>query len=182
MTANIRTLTRCFWVMVEDKEKTTKEVIEKASAINLLVAFAYATRNYLREEYSYDEDNLRELISHIPKLSTPSSNQPLKNQEHEKASVLVKKGKTGDDVSGSRKDVELNWKSTINSTASASSSKKTHSISYKAYEKPVPTNIPIELSYYIASYINNVRLKQLVDPATATLMNNSKYNDSEFWM
>lgn len=54
MTVAIRTLTRCIWVMVAS-EGTAKEVVEKTSAINLLIAFAYATKNYLREEYSYEE-------------------------------------------------------------------------------------------------------------------------------
>lgn len=54
MTLAIRTLTRCIWVMVKEPEGS-KSVVEKTSAINLLLAFAFATKNYLREEYSYDE-------------------------------------------------------------------------------------------------------------------------------
>lgn len=43
--------------MVRETEgHESKDVVEKASAINLLLAFAYATKNYLREEYSYDKD------------------------------------------------------------------------------------------------------------------------------
>lgn len=56
MTLAIRTLTRSIWVMVNDPDGSSREVVEKASAINLLLAFSYATKNYLREEYSYDED------------------------------------------------------------------------------------------------------------------------------
>jgi hypothetical protein len=41
--------------MVESKG-SAREVVEKTSAINLLIAFAYATKNYLREEYSYEEE------------------------------------------------------------------------------------------------------------------------------
>jgi putative membrane protein len=55
MTLAIRTLTRCIWVMVKE-DNSAKDVVEKASAINLLLAFSYATKNYLREEYSYDEE------------------------------------------------------------------------------------------------------------------------------
>lgn len=55
--------------MIEEREKTSREIVEKVSAINLLVAFAYATRNYLREDYSYDEEDLAELISHIPRFA-----------------------------------------------------------------------------------------------------------------
>lgn len=44
--------------MIKEPDGSSKEVVEKASAINLLLAFAYATKNYLREEYSYDEEVL----------------------------------------------------------------------------------------------------------------------------
>lgn len=79
MTQNIRTLTRCIWVGVKESG-TAKEIIEKTSVLNLLVAFAVSTKNYLREEYSYDSEDLRELISHIPKFQTPSSVTPLDSQ------------------------------------------------------------------------------------------------------
>jgi hypothetical protein len=39
-----------------------------------------------------------------------------------------------------------------------------------------PTNIPIELSYYIASYITSVSVKNrdLTDPSTMLIMNHGK--------
>lgn len=164
MTLNIRTLTRCFWVMVEEKEKNSREVVEKASAINLLVAFAYATRNYLREEYSYEQDDLRELINHIPRFSTPSSNQPLEVQEDDKTAKCGAEG---------RGNLEIRLRTRVDSTTSSKlSAKKARTYNIMAYETPVPTNIPIELSYYIASYINSVRQRGLVDPSTVTVMNN----------
>lgn len=79
MTQNIRTLTRCIWVGVKESG-TAKEIIEKTSVLNLLVAFSISTKNYLREEYSYDSEDLRDLISHIPKFKTPSSVTPLDSQ------------------------------------------------------------------------------------------------------
>lgn len=82
MTHNIRTLTRCIWVGVRESG-TSKDVVEKRSVINLLIAFAYATKNYLREEYSYDSDDIKDLIKHIPKFSTPSSNLPLDTQQNQ---------------------------------------------------------------------------------------------------
>jgi putative membrane protein len=80
MTLSIRTLTRCIWVTVKEPKGTADEVVEKTSVINLLLAFVYATKNYLREDYSYDEEELKELISHLPRFSTPSSNLPLHGQ------------------------------------------------------------------------------------------------------
>jgi hypothetical protein len=67
-------------VSVKEPKGTADEVIEKISVINLLLAFVYATKNYLREDYSYDEEELKELISHLPRFSTPSSNLPLDRQ------------------------------------------------------------------------------------------------------
>ncbi|ODM97780.1 hypothetical protein Ocin01_08903 [Orchesella cincta] len=170
MTLNIRTLARCIWVMVAEKENTSSEIIEKASAINLLVAFAYATKNYLREEYSYDEEDLYELINHIPKFSTPSSNQPLEDQEEDKLSAKSKVNPKS--VSGSRGNLDNMSRPRISSTSSSkkrASQAKTYNL--KAYEKSVPTNIPIELSYYIASYINSVRVRELADGSTIAVMN-----------
>ncbi|KAF9988200.1 hypothetical protein BGZ75_009819 [Mortierella antarctica] len=48
MTLSIRNLTRSIWVCVAETE--THDLLEKKSAINLLVAFAFATKHYLREE------------------------------------------------------------------------------------------------------------------------------------
>lgn len=51
--------------MIKETEGSgSKDVVEKASAINLLLAFSYATKNYLREEYSYDEDVNNQLTNY----------------------------------------------------------------------------------------------------------------------
>src|SRR6266542_2132833 len=60
MVVAIRNMTRCIWVNInaEDYEKSknvdektkTEHHIEKKTAINLLLAFAIATKHYLREE------------------------------------------------------------------------------------------------------------------------------------
>ncbi|KAG0323968.1 hypothetical protein BG004_003575, partial [Podila humilis] len=55
----------------------TRDLLEKKSAINLLVAFAFATKHYLREEYGYNYDDMVELLAHIPKYSIPTSTQPM---------------------------------------------------------------------------------------------------------
>lgn len=157
MTLNIRTLTRCFWVMVEEKEKTSQEVIEKASAINLLVAFAYATRNYLREEYSYEEDDLRELINHIPKFSTPSSNQPLEDQEEDKNSNTEKLKKKCS-LSGGNLEIKLRTRVGSTTSSKGGSAKKSRTYNIMAYETPVPTNIPIGNSISNSNQLVRIKL------------------------
>jgi hypothetical protein len=62
------------------KEENSRDIVEKKSAINLLVAFAIATKHYLREEYSYDYDDLRQLIGHMHRFHTPSSVKPMEKQ------------------------------------------------------------------------------------------------------
>ncbi|ODQ52351.1 UPF0187-domain-containing protein [Saitoella complicata NRRL Y-17804] len=58
-----RTLTRLIWVCVE--EETTTDILEKKSAINLLLAFAVATKHHLREERGTDYEDLRDLVPHL---------------------------------------------------------------------------------------------------------------------
>lgn len=72
VTLNIRNLTRLIWTMVSfDKLRVygrNAQVIERISVINLLPAFAYATRNYLRNNHSYEEKDLKPFLKHCPKL------------------------------------------------------------------------------------------------------------------
>lgn len=133
MTKEIRVLTRCIWAIVDEKEKTTREIIEKTSAINLLIAFAYATRNYLRGVYSYEEEDLRELINHLPKFSTPSSSQPLQGQAEE----------TGGRLRKTMKSMKIRASKTANPEKAKESRSSCSSI--MAFDTTVPTNIPIEL-------------------------------------
>ncbi|OXA50926.1 hypothetical protein Fcan01_14539 [Folsomia candida] len=212
MTQNIRTLTRCIWVGVRESG-TSKEIVEKRSVINLLIAFAYATKNYLREEYSYDSDGIRELIKHIPKFCTPSSNQPLEhqqliqeqqqadqqcnNQEIPSVTVTVPEeqgnepSKTGVILLPGKLTAEEDKSKSASSSAKRRKSSttpfrrqdarrrssKAHS-SFTAHDCVTPTNIPIELSYYIASYLGTVSVKgrDLTDPSTMLICNHALNN------
>ncbi|ODM90583.1 hypothetical protein Ocin01_16099 [Orchesella cincta] len=155
MTLNIRTLTRCIWVMVAEKENVSKVIIEKVSVINLLMAFPYATKNYLREQYSYNARDIRELISHIPKFCTPNPSQPLDIQEE------------NPNVTGS-------WRSRDISRTRVYSINNCSNI--KPCDESVSTIIPIELSYYIASYINRVSELKLAEGPTISVMNTALNN------
>lgn len=55
-------------ISTERAEDQNKLLIEKVSVINLLTAFAFATRNYLRENYSYYEKDLLKVNKHTPKF------------------------------------------------------------------------------------------------------------------
>jgi hypothetical protein len=52
---------------------STKDLVDKKSALNLTLAFAISVKHYLREEYSYQYADLKDLIVHIAKYSTRAS-------------------------------------------------------------------------------------------------------------
>ena len=163
-------MTRCIWTGVRERDGNATDLIEKLSAINLLVAFAYAVKNYLREEYSYDEEDMKDLISHLPRFATPSSTQPFTHQQ--------------DSANLSRKSLDLGR---ANSAASSIHSKKDHlngltakakEYKLKAHDYPAPTNIPIELSYYFASYVTSLIDRKQCDSSTISTLNSCKLSSS----
>ncbi|KAF9548059.1 hypothetical protein EC957_007342 [Mortierella hygrophila] len=177
MTLCIRNLTRSIWVNVSETE--TRDVLEKKSAINLLVAFAFATKHYLREEYGYEYEDMIDLLAHIPKYSLPTSTQPMDwrtdiptplgtlqtqdNQQQRQQSLQLSE-KQGVKVSG------------VSTTAGQGEARHRRQQSKRralAFDFLTPTNIPVELSYYIGSYIKSCSAKQKVDASTMTVMNNS---------
>ncbi|RKP06960.1 Bestrophin/UPF0187, partial [Thamnocephalis sphaerospora] len=108
---NVRNLTRFIWVGV--LEKTPRDAIEKRSAINLLVAFAVATKHYLRAEYGADYPDLRDYLTHIPKYS------------------------------------------------------------YADGTATRPSNLPLEISIYLTSYIHHQKINANIDPGQFTIMSNA---------
>ncbi|CAG8573585.1 9996_t:CDS:2 [Acaulospora morrowiae] len=63
MTVAIRNIARCIWVNVD--ERVPKDLLEKKTAINLLLGFAVATKHYLREEDGVNYDDLKPFIADI---------------------------------------------------------------------------------------------------------------------
>ncbi|KAF9108771.1 hypothetical protein BGX29_007061 [Mortierella sp. GBA35] len=177
MTLSIRNLTRGIWVCVSETE--TRDVLEKKSAINLLVAFAFATKHYLREEYGYEYDDMVDLLTHIPKYSLPTSTQPMdwrtdlptplgtlqaqpnQQQGQGQSSHMSEKAAKASNVSATGGHVEQHRRRQASKRRAL------------AFDFLTPTNIPVELSYYIGSYIKACSAKQKVDPATLTMMNNA---------
>lgn len=174
MTLCIRNLTRAIWVCVAESE--TRDLLEKKSAINLLVAFAYSTKHYLREEYGYDYDDMIDLLTHIPKYSIPTSTQPMDWRMDIPPSV-----ENLNTLSPTSAQFQQNQPSQMSSMGAPGTmygeggrarrqSKVARAL---AFDYLTPTNIPVELSYYIGSYIKSCSNKGKVDAATLTLMNNS---------
>ncbi|KAF9431169.1 hypothetical protein BGZ94_007620 [Podila epigama] len=158
MTLCIRNLTRGIWVCVAETE--TRDLLEKKSAINLLVAFAFSTKHYLREEYGYDYEDMADLLTHIPKYSIPSSAQPMDWRLD-----------IPSDTQESRR--QQRQSSCLSTHSETNPRNRRASMSDLAFDFLTPTNIPVELSYYIGSYIKSCSNKSKVDPATLTMMNNA---------
>jgi len=157
MTVCIRTLTRCIWIGVQESSSSkSKDIVEKVSAINLLVAFAYSTKNYLRQDYSYVSENVQNLLGHIQHFSTPSSNHPLEVQE---------------EIANEINQPKLQSQSNYETTDGNFRKRKF----LAPHDSVTPTNIPLELSYYLASYIYSVRGRALADSFTISEMNNCKF-------
>ncbi|KAG0034909.1 hypothetical protein BGZ81_002316 [Podila clonocystis] len=163
MTLSIRNLTRGIWVCVAETE--TRDLLEKKSAINLLVAFAFSTKHYLREEYGYNYDDMVDLLSNIPKYSIPTSTEPMDWRTDVPAAL-----------DGLHQEPNLTSflsdrsRHSVSGTGRARRAAKSQAL---AFDFLTPTNIPVELSFYIGSYIKACSNKQKVDPATLTMMNNA---------
>lgn len=151
MTTAIRNLTRNIWVGIKEPEDDSsgpsKVLVEKVSALNILSAFGYATRNYLRGEYSYEDADLKGLLRHIPKIYNiecpcRKKNNPAVGAGGGFNSLLCKRCYT------------------------------TKTYTFMAYEEETPTNIPMELSYLLASYIKTSNARGLIDPSLLAPLNN----------
>ncbi|KAG0360964.1 Bestrophin, RFP-TM, chloride channel-domain-containing protein [Gamsiella multidivaricata] len=170
MTLCIRNLTRGIWVCVAESE--TRDLLEKKSAINLLVAFAFATKHYLREEYGYDYEDMIDLLTHIPKYSIPTSTQPM-DWRVDIPTDLEKLKPINHLQSPQQQNQSLMGHTSATYTQDIRARRASKSQQALAFDFLTPTNIPIELSYYIGSYIKSCSNKGKVDPATLTLMNNA---------
>ncbi|KAG0207327.1 hypothetical protein BGX28_001377 [Mortierella sp. GBA30] len=185
MTLCIRNLSRGVWVCVAETE--TRDVLEKKSAINLLVAFAFATKHYLREEYGYNYDDMIDLLTHIPKYSIPTSTQPMNWRTDiptplEELQLQQNPQRPPGNGQGANLVSAVSEKSHGASSFVQSHSHHSHQERARrhqiksqalAFDFLTPTNIPVELTYYIGSYIKSCSNKQKVDAATLTMMNNA---------
>ncbi|KAF8932631.1 hypothetical protein BGZ47_011267 [Haplosporangium gracile] len=176
MTLCIRNLTRGIWVCVAETE--TRDLLEKKSAINLLVAFAFATKHYLREEYGYDYDDMVDLLTHIPKYSIPTSVEPMDWRMDIPTTPL--ESLTPQPLQAQQQQPQTSQLSSsatnvgrASGTFGGARARRQSRAQALAFDFLTPTNIPVELSYYIGSYIKACSNKGKVDASTLTMMNNA---------
>ncbi|KAL1922503.1 uncharacterized protein VTP21DRAFT_10042 [Calcarisporiella thermophila] len=144
----VRNFARNMWVQVE--EETTEDVLTKKSVINLLVAFAVSTKHYLREEFGYHYADLWTLVQHIPRYSTPASNISLEGQgKLTKKPIIIKLFPCFWDMPEPPKAMEVPGMGV-----------------QAPNEESAPSNIPLEITYLLSSYIRRVHLLEQADIAT----------------
>lgn len=130
----IRNLTRTIWINVKEDEGTT-DIVEKKTAINLLLGFAVATKHYLREEEGSNYADLKYLISNI-KSSLPGF-APIEDQD------------LSEDI------IRENSKGIQSSLKMFKPKVKPHQ-RRKGTPIPVNHNLPLEITLYLSSYIDTL--------------------------
>ena len=143
ITHNIRTLTRFVWAVVEGKN--ADDVVEKLSIVNLLVAFPYAIKNYLRADYSYEADNLKELITHLPRFIPHACH----------GYNLLLRAKLAKENGTDAGLVGVNVMSESMQNLRPSKRDK-----WRAHAEPTERNIPTEILLYFTYYLNKLATQE----------------------
>ncbi|KAF0507082.1 UPF0187-domain-containing protein [Gigaspora margarita] len=141
MVVSIRNLARCIWFNV--KETEPKHLLEKKTAINLLLGFAISVKHYLREEDGIDHPDLKPYISNIK--STLPAFHPLDKSTYKKPSGFQK------------------WFSRSVSTSELGGDSK----------NLVNHNLPLEISFYLSLYIRQQKINNSTDDTTISIMYNN---------
>ncbi|CAG8530154.1 7179_t:CDS:2 [Cetraspora pellucida] len=142
MVVSIRNLARCIWVNV--KETEPKHLLEKKTAINLLLGFAVSVKHYLREEDGIDHPDLKPYITNI-KSDLPAFH-PLDKSNYKKKPSGFKK-----------------WFSRSISTSELGGD----------CDNIVNHNLPLEISFYLSSYIRQQKINNSTDDSTISIMYNN---------
>ncbi|CAG8518714.1 16611_t:CDS:2 [Cetraspora pellucida] len=152
MKVALRGLTRHIWINVDPK--STKDSLEKETAINLLIGFAFSVKHYLREE-GIEYDDLKPFISNIGNIGTviPES-EPLEEQEDK---VLEKDKKKNPKI-----EIKT-FKWIINKLFKT-----------KKQRQPIKNyNLPLTITFYLTSYVDKQFNNKIIDqPTTQVLFNN----------
>ncbi|CAG8514524.1 7093_t:CDS:2 [Dentiscutata erythropus] len=138
MVVSIRNFARCIWVNVNETEP--KYLLEKKTAINLLLGFAIAVKHYLREEDGVDHSDLKPYIANI--RSTLPAFHPLDKNTYKKPTgfrKLFSRSLSTSELGGDCKNI-------------------------------VNHNLPLEISFYLSSYIKQQKINSSTDDATIGVM------------
>ena len=164
VTHNIRSLTRYVWLVVE--ENNVEDTAEKVSIINLLVAFPFAVKNYLREDYSYESPELRELLSRVPQFVST----------HGGAGGGYGNGAFTKGIPCFARNAKQGGITITDEPAKESKSHRRNT--FRAHAEPKKTNIPLEILFNFTSYVN--KLATMDKPVPTTFLNAMNSSQSAF--
>lgn len=74
---NVRNIARFVWVGVQPRNE--RDALEKKGCMNLLLAFAVATKHYLRNELGHKYTDLHHLLIHLPEFTPGQKHPDIKN-------------------------------------------------------------------------------------------------------
>ncbi len=155
MVIAIRNMSRCIWVninvedyetnpnkVIDDKVKT-EHLVEKKTAVNLLLGFALATKHYLREE-------------------------PVKFED---IKTFISKSDTDSQITVGHNNSDDNQDNQSGESFSAKFIKKTKRLlpTFESRDM-VNNNLPLELTLYLSSYIHKQKVLDTTNDATISIL------------
>lgn len=157
------------WLGVrESPESKVEDIIEKRTAINLLLAFAYATKNYLREEYSHEADeDIEELTPHLDRITNPTPGKVTSISGDKKYGNPQKR----------RRSLGVE-RVTMSTRRRSAAIKKSPAVQEKcnsylhAHDYLTPTDIPLELVCHFLTYLYKVIEEKKINAETGTVLVN----------
>lgn len=160
----MRNLARIIWVQIPaDPDNSVKELLDRKSVINLLLAFAVATKHYLREEEGVEYDDLSHLVRHIPPYSLPSG---ITNYNHQDVSHDASIQRAHSRLEKFNHDAAGVRSPTIRPRT------RPHERRHKALSgEKLNHNIPLEITIYLQSYVAHLQHGRKLDVPTTNSMN-----------
>ncbi|KAK6331500.1 hypothetical protein TWF730_004582 [Orbilia blumenaviensis] len=132
---NVRNMARIIWVHINERpgEQGTEDLLDKLTALNLLLAFCVSLKHKLRHQPEYDYKDLQGLISHI---------QTFAKQAHQAGELPPRK--------------TITTAQRISNYLGITFLQKRPAQRYKAYKKAgmLHGNLPLEIMTYISAYID----------------------------
>ncbi|KAK6515731.1 hypothetical protein TWF281_004321 [Arthrobotrys megalospora] len=132
---NVRNLARIIWVHIHEREgeKAEEDLLDKLTALNLLLAFCVSLKHKLRHQPEYDYKDLQGLITNL---------QTFAKQAHHEGDIAPRK--------------TLSTSQRISNYLGITFLQKRPAQRYKAYKKAgmLHGNLPLEIMTYLSSYID----------------------------
>ena len=144
-------------------------MVEKLTIINLLVAFPYAVKNYLRDDHSYEAEDIKDLISPLsrPTIAAPRLEGCVNNGFLQVPSLSVQKN-------GKDEPVLLGVSVELSGSGMNLSRASSRKYMWRAHAAVKQTNIPLEILLYVSSYVHKLAKNEAVPFIYSSPMNSGE--------